>query len=145
MIIAVIAKNQSISNIAAHFLSGVRSRKVVVLTCVFTVADITTLFCCWETDKAGGTIVHHSVNKYFEVNRDLGWLVDWHIRSIIWSDICHITYNHPWISGHGHVVTTGIAVALLSEGWTVYSLLKLPVPFLDNSSCNIVKLCCNAS
>ena len=43
----------------------------MVLTCV-VVADITTLFCCWETDKPGGATVHHSVNKYFEVSSDAG-------------------------------------------------------------------------
>ena len=32
-----------------------------VLTCVVGVADITTLFCCWETNKPGGATVHHSV------------------------------------------------------------------------------------
>ena len=39
----------------------------VVLTCVAVVVDKITMFCCWETNKPGGTTVHHSVNKHFEV------------------------------------------------------------------------------
>ena len=38
---------------------------------------VATLFCYWETDKPGGVAtVHHSVNEYFEVNSDIGWLTD---------------------------------------------------------------------
>ena len=55
----------------------------VVLNCVVSVADKTTWFCCWETNKPGGVTVHYSVNKYSEVNTKGGRLADWHVRSTI--------------------------------------------------------------
>ena len=83
-------KTDQISKIATHFLvwSDIFQIKeglvyTVVLTCVVGVADITTLFCCWETNKPGGATVHHSVNKHFEVNTNGDRLADWHVRSII--------------------------------------------------------------
>jgi len=83
-------KTDQISKIAACFLvwSNIFQIKeglvyTLVLTCVVGVADISTLFCCWETNKPGGAIVHHSVNKHFEVNTNGGRLADWHVRSII--------------------------------------------------------------
>ena len=97
VIIAVgqpLAKNRPISKIVTHFLvwsdtCQIREEwlYIVVLTCVVGVADKTTLFCCWETNKPGGATVHYSVNKYSEVNTKGGGLggrlANWHVRSII--------------------------------------------------------------
>ena len=58
--------------------------------CVVGVADKTTLFCCWETNKPGGVTVHYNVNKYSEVNTKGGRLADWHVRSTI-SLIWHLS------------------------------------------------------
>ena len=48
----------------------------------------------WPCDSLPGGLIN-----YLVVNSDVGWLVDWHVRSItklVWH-LSDPSYNHPWI------------------------------------------------